>query len=425
MLIAGEASGDLLAAELVEALRDELATVQGAPSPDGQPLYASLEPQFFGAGGPRMAAAGVELAFDMTAHSVIGLWEAVKSYRKFRGLFHRLYQLALERQPDAIICVDFSGFNRRFAHAVKSYARAQGDWFHDWMPKVIQYVSPQVWASREGRAYKMARDVDLLLTTFAFEKEWYAKRVPQLRVEFVGNPIVDRHAKRLASLQPGATPRKGVSAQSPANVLLLPGSRPGELRRHLPVLLAVAQKIRSSRPAAFRMVLPQSSLADDVKLFGGLGEGIEVQVGGLQNVLAQADLAITKSGTITLECACFGIPAVVFYKTSALTYLVGKQVVKVKYIAMPNLLAGEEIFPEFVQNAATAENLARAALELLTDGPRQEEVKSRLAKVVADLGGPGASRRAAKAIAGLLQLCPPLVHEVAPQAQRGGSDSGN
>jgi lipid-A-disaccharide synthase len=345
-----------------------------------------------------MAAAGVELAFDMTAHSVIGLWEALKSLGKFRGLFHRLYQLALERQPDAIICVDFSGFNRRFAHAIKTYARAHHDWFHDWTPKVIQYVSPQVWASRERRAYQMARDFDLLVSTFPFEKEWYAKRVPQLPVTFVGNPIVDRHTRRVARVAPAASMIDG-STPAATNIVLLPGSRSGELRLHLPVLLAVAKKIRAVRPAAFRVVLPHRSLVDYARRFDGEGGGIEVQVGGLDSALAMADLAITKSGTITLECAFFGVPAIVFYKTSALTYAVGRSIVKVKHIAMPNLLAGEEIFPEFVQGAATVENLAHAALELLDDGARRQQVKTRLAEVVAGLGGPGASQRAAQVMA--------------------------
>src|SRR2546428_2715077 len=118
MLIAGEASGDLLAAELVLALRQELSDGEAVPTTDFQPLYTSLEPRFFGAGGPRMAAAGVDLAFDMTAHSVIGLWEVLKKYFKFRRLFDQLYKLTLDREPDAIICVDFAGFNRRFAHAI-------------------------------------------------------------------------------------------------------------------------------------------------------------------------------------------------------------------------------------------------------------------------------------------------------------------
>ena len=195
MLIAGEASGDVLAAELVRALRQEFAEAEAIPTPDYQPLHASLEPRFFGAGGPRMAAEGVDLAFDMTAHSVIGLTEVLKHYLKFRRLFRQLFELALKRQPDAIICVDFSGFNRRFAHAVRQYARAHADWFHDWDPRLIQYVSPQVWASRERRAYQMARDYDLVLSIFPFEQAWYAKRVPQLPVEFVGHPIVDRYAR--------------------------------------------------------------------------------------------------------------------------------------------------------------------------------------------------------------------------------------
>ena len=195
MLIAGEASGDLLAAALVPALRAELAGVQSAPTTDYQPLQASLEPRFFGAGGPQMAAAGVELAFDMTEHSVIGLTEVLKNGLKFRRLFHQLRRLALERQPDAIVCVDFGGFNRRFARAIKQQVRSRLDWFHPWDPKVIQYVSPQVWASREGRAHQIARDYDLLLSIFPFEQDWYAKRVPQLPVEFVGHPMLDWHGE--------------------------------------------------------------------------------------------------------------------------------------------------------------------------------------------------------------------------------------
>src|SRR5262249_7140546 len=161
---------------------------EAVPTVDYQPLYTSLEPKFFGAGGPHLQAAGIELAFDMTAHSVVGLSDVLKNFGKFRRLFGQLYRLAIDREPDVIICIDFSGFNRRFAHAVRKYVRARTDWFHDWNPKLIQYVSPQVWASREGRAYQIAEDFDLVLSIFPFEKEWYAKRVPQFRVEFVCNP---------------------------------------------------------------------------------------------------------------------------------------------------------------------------------------------------------------------------------------------
>ena len=396
MLVAGEASGDLLAAELVQALREEVTAAEAAPTSDYQPLHASLEPRFFGAGGPRMAAAGVEMEEDMTVHSIIGLSEALKHLPKFRRILRQLYFLALERQPDAIICVDFGGFNSRFAHAVRSYVRSHSGWFQDWSPKLIRYVSPQVWASREGRAYQMAEDLDLLLSTFPFEKDWYARRVPRLRVEFVGNPIIDRYAR-----EPGLEPAPQARSGGP-RVLLLPGSRPGELQRHLPVLLEAGRRIAAAQKVSFQMVLPHESLLEYAKTSVAQLSGLHLQVGRLDQALRTADLAITKSGTVTLECAYFGVPAVVFYKTSAFSYQVARRLAKVNYVAMPNLLANEALFPEFIQGTATGENLARAALELLTDEPRREHIKRRLGEVVSTLGQPGASRRAAQAIVRVL-----------------------
>ncbi len=396
MVIAGETSGDMLAAELVDALREELALAKASPSADFQPLRANLEPRFFGAGGPRMAASRVELALDMTAHAVTGWSEALKNYLKFRRLFQQLFRLALERQPEAVICVDFSGFNRRFARAIKRYTRAHADWFHDWDPKVIQYVSPQVWASREGRASQIARDYDLLLSIFPFEKAWYAKRVPGFRVEFVGHPILDRHNRVRGMEAERREPGK------PPSVLLLPGSRRDELTRHLPVMIGALAKIRAGLPnVRVVMVLPDNTLAGQAKKIG-LPAGLEVQTGGLPEALAGTDIAIASTGTVTMECAYFGVPTVALYKTSWSTWQIARRIVKVKYAAMPNLLANEQILPEFIQDAATPENIARAALELLRDENRRSKVKSRLAEIIAMLGGPGANRRAAQAIVKLL-----------------------
>lgn len=395
MVIAGEASGDLLAAELVKAIRSEFAKGEAIPTWDYQPLHTSLAPRFFGAGGPHMAAAGVQLAFDMTDHAVTGLSDVLKNLLQFRRLLKQLYRLALERQPDAIICVDFGGFNLRLAHAIRRFVGARQDWFHDWKPKIIQYVSPQVWASRERRAKQIARDYDLLLSTFAFEKAWYAQRVPSLAVEFVGNPILDRHAQQIS---PGHVRNIGNGCKS---IVLLPGSRKGELRRHLPVVLEVAKRIGEKHRAEFKMVLPNQSLADEAANLANLA-GIKVQAGGIDEALSGADLAITKSGTITVECACFGVPAVVFYKTSAFTYLVGRQLATVRYLAMPNLLANEEIFPEFIQDRATAERIAQAGCELLEDDSRRERIKTRLAEIIGAMGSAGASQRAARAVVGLL-----------------------
>jgi len=405
MLIAGEASGDMLAAELVQALRLELLDAEAIPTTDFQPLHASLEPRFFGAGGPRLAAAGMDLAFDMTAHSVIGLSGVLKNYFNFRRLFVRLYNLALDRQPDAIICVDFSGFNSRFAHGIRQYVRGRSGWFHDWRPKVVQYVSPQVWASRPGRVYRMAQDYDLLLSILPFEKPWYARRVPQLRVEFVGHPIVDRHANARrgmpnAQCLPGPSPV--VQRSSSPMVLLLPGSRPEELSRHLPVMIQALAIMRAQiHHLRARLVLPTPTLVGQAKALG-LPANLEVQSGGLAESLAEADVSLASTGTVTLECAYFGVPTVALYKASWTNYHIAKRIVKVRYLAMPNLLAEEQVFPEFIQQAATPQNIAGAALEFLADEGRRNRIKSKLAQVIGSLGGPGASRRAARAIVHLL-----------------------
>jgi lipid-A-disaccharide synthase len=394
MVIAGEASGDLLAAELVGALRSAFEIQAPPDTRDPQPLQASLAPRFFGAGGPRMAEAGVDLAFDMTRHSVIGLWEALKKITEFRRLFHRLYRLALDRHPEVILCVDFSGFNRRFAHAVRAHCRRRQGWFHTWNPVIVQYVSPQVWASRPGRAQKMAADYDLLLSILPFEKDWYARQVPGFRVEFVGNPIVERYGHGAAQAVR--------TISKPPMVLLLPGSREGELRRHLPVLIGALALMRASLPdLRARMVLPSETLlkqAHDDRL----PPGLETRVGGLAESLAQADLALASTGTVTLECAWFGLPTVALYRTSWSTYQIGKRIIQVKYLAMPNLLADDQVYPEFIQGEATPENIARAALGLLQDPERHGAVQTRLHQVVSSLGTAGASARAASAIVDLL-----------------------
>jgi len=379
MVIAGEPSGDLLAAELVTELR-------------ATPKQAGGEAEFFGAGGPRMREAGVDLAFDMTQHAVVGLVEVLRNYGKFKRLFRTLLDLAVERRPDLIICVDFSGFNRRFAHAVRKAAR------HDtgWSPKIVQYVSPQVWASREGRARKMARDFDLLLAIFPFEPAWYAQRVPSFKVEFVGHPIFERH--RAWS---GRIAAKSATPKNPANVLLLPGSRVGELKRHLPVMLEACRIIASSHAARFQLVLPNEALLDYAKTFLTGDPLIDAHAGGLPEALLDADLALASTGTVTLECAFFKVPTVAFYKTSWSTYQIGRRIVKVKFLAMPNILADEAVFPEFVQHEANAENISGAALSLLRDSGRRQQTHDRLARVIDSLDSRNEGR-AGEVVAGLL-----------------------
>lgn len=393
MLIAGDPSGDLLAAELVAALRAKVVARTIHNSADVQPLQTALAPKFFGAGGPKMATAGVEQVFDLTQHSVIGFAEVLKNLGKFKRLFKQLLQVALERQPDVIIGVDYGGFNLRFAKAIRAEARRRRKLFGNWNPKIVQFVSPQVWASRASRAFTLAENHDLLLSIFPFEKAWYAQRVPGLRVEFVGHPMVGRSSK--------SGVRSSKSSAAPT-VVLLPGSRSDEVRRHWLVVTGAFELLRREMPELTgTMILPEQKLVEAMSS-SGVPTGIKLQVGGLLEALATADLAITKSGTVTMECAMHGVPAVVFYKTSWPTYFIGKQIVTVKYLAMPNLIADEAIYPEFVQQTATPENIARAALELLRDSNRRAEVQGKLARVIKSLGAPGAPERAAEAILSLV-----------------------
>jgi lipid-A-disaccharide synthase len=397
MLVAGERSGDLLAAELVAALRQELAAADSIYTSDTQPLLTGLEPRFFGAGGTQMRLAGVDVVLDLVKHSVTGLSDVLLNLLKFRRLLRQLIRLAVQREPDVIIGIDYGGFNLRFAHAIRRIVRGRSGIFQSWRPRLVQYVSPQVWASREGRAYQMARDYDLLLSLFPFEKEWYAARVPRLRVEFVGHPVVDRHLRFMR--QPDETRR---FPEMPM-VVLLPGSRPGEVKRHLPVMLGALQQLRTALPQLRALtVLPDEPLAALARPITA-AYGVEIQAGGLPVALRQAELALASTGTVTLECAYFGVPAVTMYRTSWGTYHAARPVVRVKSLTMPNLLAGRQVFPEFIQSAATPDRVAQAALELLRDESRRKEVRATLKTIVSSLGGPGASRRAARAIVSLLK----------------------
>jgi len=373
MFIAGETSGDLLASELAMELRRKC------------PAAA-----FFGAGGPKMAAAGVELAFDLTKHSVIGISDALKGYFKFRRFLNQLLALAIERKPDVIIGIDYGGFNLRLGRAIRRQTRNSGA---GWNPKIVQFVSPQVWATRARRADRMAADYDLLLSIFPFEKAWYARRVPAFRVDFVGHPMIDRIGK-LADHSP-ARP----SSQMSPTVLLLPGSRTGELQRHLPPMLEAWKLIQKKLPdATANMVLPDESLKT---LAVSMGANVNIQIGNLAGALKQADVAIASTGTVTMECAFFGVPTVTMYKTSTVTFEIVRRIITVKSLTMPNLLAGEKVYPEFVQHDATAKNISQAALKLLEDGALRTKIKGQLAAIVASLGQPGAAGRAADSILSL------------------------
>lgn len=362
-IVAGEPSGDQLAAELVAALRRAAAP---------RPVH------FFGAGGPRMAAAGVALEFDLTQHALIGI-PTLSQYLKFRRFRDQLVTLSQTRAPDAFIGVDYFGFNGRVATQIREQSTRGA------RPRIIQFVSPQVWASRPGRARRMTATHDLLLSILPFEKDWYQQNAPGLAVEFVGHPMVDRH---------GGRPEPAALSSRP-KILLLPGSRPAEIQRHGPVLMEAAQRIRATLDAEFLWVSPNARLSALAQpILAGHPE-IQRQEGGLESALRTAHLALASTGTVTLECAWFRVPFVALYKTSWLTYEIGRRIITVPHLAMPNLLAGREIAREFVQHAATPGNLAEAALQLLRSPERHAQARRDLDAVVDRLGSPGAVDRAA------------------------------
>jgi lipid-A-disaccharide synthase len=376
MLIAGEPSGDMLAAELAEALRDQVVK-RGEPPP-----------QFFGAGGPRMAAAGVELALDLTQFAIIGLADVLRNLWRLRQILQGMLDLACSRRPDAIICVDYGGFNRRFAAALRARQPA------DWSPRLVQYVSPQVWASRPGRARTLARDLDLLISILPIEKSWYAERFPSFRVEFVGHPIVDRHPDAARAVEVPANPPR---------VLLLPGSRLSEIARHWPLMVEAARLVQAQTPVDWQAVFlddarKSAALAAD----GATGLPLTCVVGGLSEALRQATLAIASTGTVTLECALWRVPTLAIYRASWSTYQIARRIIRVRHLALPNLLAPSPVMPEFLQHQAEPGLIAAATLRWLGDVGERARVRGLLADVVSRLGPPGATGRAAEAILRLL-----------------------
>ena len=373
LLSCGEASGDLYAAALT---RELLA------------LDPSL--RISGLGGPQFAAAGGRLIADYRELSVTGLTEWIPKLPRLLAARRRLVAAAAAERPDALVLIDFSGFNFRLAPAIKRLG----------VP-VIYYISPQIWASRPGRLATIRAIADRVLVIFPFEAAIYEQGgVP---VEFVGHPLIDL-AKPAATRERFLADR-GLMPAAPT-VAILPGSRANEVSRILPGLAAAARLIQRDVPGAQFVVARAPHLDDELFDAVRTGEGralFTIVEGDTDTVLASADVALTASGTATVQAALHDTPMVVVYRMAPLSYQLARRVVRLDTIAMANLIAGETIVPEFVQDAFTPEAVAREAISMLTDRARAARIRAGLATVRARLGGPGASRRAAVAILRLVQ----------------------
>ena len=365
IMVAGETSGDSHGAELIHALKEQHPRVR-----------------IIGVGGPRMAAAGQEQLFDLTAHAVLGLTEVLRQIFKFRRFKNEVIELAKRERPDAVVLIDCSGFNLRLTPRLRKELPGS---------RIIYYISPQVWASRSSRVKAMQRDIDLLLSILPFEKAWYAKAVPKFNVQWVGHPLLDR-IRKLDLPEPDSD-----------CIALLPGSRKTEIEAHLPALWETARIMARDKPGLkFILLSPNEAIQkfalDMLARFPAPNFTFEYNIGYAISHLSRCTLALVASGTASLECALVGIPQIVVYRVHPLTYTVGRMVVKVKYLSLINVMAGEAIVPEFIQDHLVPSAVAYEALNLLNQPQRREIMKKRVGEIVKTLGGPGASKRAAEAI---------------------------
>jgi len=366
LIVAGESSGDLHGSHLAAALRRRLPDVK-----------------LFGVGGPLMRQADVEILHDVTEHAAVGIWEVAASLPKLVNVYNRLVRRLHSDKPDAVILIDYPEFNLRFARR----ARRLG------VP-VVYYISPQVWAWRTGRVKQVARYVDKMLVIFPFEEDFYNRHGVQ--ATFVGHPLLDI----LRSVPSREQARAALRLPPDETIIgLLPGSRVKEFDRLFPIMLGAAEKIQREK-GNVRFVLgcgPAISGELVRKLRGTAGpELVEVHDDSYR-VMRASDLLLVASGTATVEAAMLGVPMIVTYKVAWLTWKLFSGLMKVNTYAMVNLVAGRKVVPELMQRDATADNLARTALQVFRNG-RLAAAREELRRVAAQFGPPGATERAASEI---------------------------
>jgi lipid-A-disaccharide synthase len=371
MISCGEPSGDLYAGALAVELRRRAPDIT-----------------VFGLGGQRMMAGGGELAADYHGLSVTGLVEALSVVPRSLSTIARLADLARQDRPDAAVLIDFPDFHLGFGGlGLAPRLKALG------IP-IIYYIPPQLWAWRRSRMSAMKRIANRVLVIFPFEEPLY--RAAGIPVEFVGHPLIDlarpQEPLELFRREVGLDPARPV-------VALLPGSRANEVERLLPVMCAAAHEIARQLPNVQFVIARAPGL--DAHLFAkhpwGAIRPVEV-LARTDDVLAAADVVVTASGTATVQTALHGVPMVVVYKLSPLTYRLGRRFVHVDTFAMVNLIAGRRIVPELIQDDCTPEAVAREVLSYFSDPGRAGATRSALRDVREKLGRPGASGRAAEAV---------------------------
>jgi len=371
VIVAGEASGDLHGSNLIKALRL---------------IEPGLKVQ--GIGGKRLKEAGVDLIADVSRMGVVGITEVLFRIPLIIRKFYQLKRIFQKDTPDLLILIDYSGFNLPLAKAAKK----QGI-------KILYYISPQVWASRKGRIKKIRATIDRMAVIIPFEAPLYEKE--GVNATFVGHPLVNNvrpHYPRAEAL------RHFNLEEGRPIVGILPGSRPGEVKRLLPVMLETGIILKRSFPA-LQFVLPLASTlnpSDVSDMLKGIPLDVRIVREDTYDAVAVSDVVMVASGTATLETALLETPMIIVYKVSELTYQIGKRFVYIDQIGLVNIIAGKPIVPEFVQGAARPKDMARAVADLLKDQTAREVMIAELKKVRLVLGDAGASERAARIAADML-----------------------
>lgn len=366
LIICGEPSGDLNAANLARAI-----------------LEINPAIKISAVGGDLLRQAKAKILWDIKDLSVIGLFDVLKKLPKFFALKKFILDKINLNKPDAIILVDFSGFNLRLAKEINKSI------------PVIYYVSPQVWASRPGRVKTIKEYIHKMIVLFKFEKEFYKNQ--GLDVDWVGHPLLD-------IVKPSADKKQFLSTlgfkENVTTIALLPGSRRQEIRNILPVMLKCAEIIGRKIPDAQFIIAktPQTDINIYKQLIGKNGINLKIVEGKTYDCLNAADFSLVASGTATLEAAIIENPFAVIYKMNLLNYLLYRPQVKVPFIGMVNIVAGKRVVPEFIQFNANPKRIANETLRILNNPSEVWRIKNDLLQVKSSLGEKGASLRAAKII---------------------------
>jgi lipid-A-disaccharide synthase len=368
LISAGESSGDMYAARLAAALR------------------ARADVRLFGMGGPRMREAGVDLVADCSEVSLVGIVEIAKKYPELERVWKRILGESKRRKPRLAILTDFPGFHLRLARALKRQR----------VP-CVYFVCPQFWAWRPWRANLVRRRFVRGLCIFPFEQEWYRSR--GVAADFIGHPLVGNVAAGRSRAE--FAQHFGLNAAKPI-VVLLPGSRAGEIAHHMPPLVQACHLIGKGREVQFVLALAPGMSKSQIARYLRSDVPIQVVEDATYDALGAADVAIVSSGTATVEAALMNAPMIVVYRLAPLTAAIARWLVRTPMFAMVNLIAGKKVVPELVQQDFTPDRLAGEATRLLDLPEAREEMRRGLAEVRSKLGPPGAIDRAADIIAAML-----------------------